>query len=193
MFCPAKVNVRFEIVGKRTEGYHEIRSIMCPVGLFDEVTVRPAQEGIAITTNSDGIPVDSRNLAYQAVALFAERADLSGGVAVHLEKRIPVGAGLGGGSSDAAAVLLLLNELTQAGYSRADVMAMGASLGSDVPFFCRSGPARATGRGELIEPIRLSPAFWVVLVMPSFSVSTAWAYGVYRHTEKASFSLGQRD
>ena len=190
--APAKVNVRLEILGTRTDGYHEIRSIMCPVGLFDDVTVSPAIEGIAITVNGDILPLDSRNLAYQAAALFAERATLANGVAIHLEKRIPVGAGLGGGSSDAAAVLSLLNELAEAGYSRDDLMDMGASLGSDVPFFCGSGPALATGRGEQIAPIRLSPSFWAVLVMPSFSVSTAWAYSAYCHSEKEStFAFGE--
>ncbi len=182
--APAKINVRLEILGVRSDGFHEVRTIMCPIGLFDEVTIGPAQAGITVTTNRDDIPLDSRNVAYQAAALFADRAGVSRGIAIHLEKSIPVGAGLGGGSSDAAAVLLLLNELAGTGYSQADLMKMGESLGSDVPFFFGGGPALATGRGERLAPMHLSPAFWVALVMPSFSVSTAWAYAEHRHSGK---------
>ena len=118
--------------------------------------------------------------------LFAKRALASLGARIHLEKNIPVGAGLGGGSSDAAAVLLLLNELTAAGYSRADPMKMGASVGSDVPFFCGGGPALAAGRGEQLTSLTIAPPFWVVLVTPAFSVSTAWAYNAYQGRDKKS-------
>ncbi len=182
--APAKVNLRLEILGKRTDGYHEIRSIMCPVGLFDVVTVRPGHKGFTITANRQTIPLDSTNLAWRAAALFAEKTRLSQGLAIHLEKNIPVGAGLGGGSSDAAAVLHMLNELTGSKYSQAELVTMAATLGSDIPFFCGSGPALAVGRGEQLSPVTLSPPFWVLLVMPPFSVSTAWAYDEYQGVDR---------
>jgi 4-diphosphocytidyl-2-C-methyl-D-erythritol kinase len=156
------------------------------VGLFDAVTVSLGGNGIALSANTKTVPTDSENLAHRAAALFNERAGMSRGVAIHLEKSIPVGAGLGGGSSDAAAVLLLLNEMTGAGYSSAELVKIGALLGSDVPFFCGTGPALATGRGERLAPLTVSPPFWVVLVTPGFFVSTAWAYNAYQGKRKRS-------
>jgi 4-diphosphocytidyl-2-C-methyl-D-erythritol kinase len=161
---------------------------MCPVGLFDQVTVASAvAPGIVVTANTRDIPWDETNLAHRAASLFAETMDSPLPVAIHLEKNIPPGAGLGGGSSNAAAVLLLLNEITEAGFSLDQLTAMAASLGSDVPFFCLQHAALATGRGERLRPVSLRPPFWVVLVMPSLAVSTAWAYQSFRvgRTNKA--------
>jgi len=149
---------------------------MCPVGLFDYVTIAPAPAGITVTADTRSIPWDETNLAYQAAQCFADALGSPLSVSIHLEKHIPDGAGLGGGSSDAAAVLMLLNTLSGAECSLKDLMIMGASLGSDVPFFCLEGAALATGRGEILSRRVLFSSFWIVLIVPPFSISTPWAY-----------------
>lgn len=157
---------------------------MCPIGLYDSITVSPATADIVITSNSSHIPLDSGNLAFQAAALLMKKGFLSTGAAINLEKQIPVGGGLGGGSSDAATVLSLLNDLAALGYSRTDLMAMAGELGSDIPFFLCNSPAWATGRGEVLSSLVIEPEFWVVLVTPPFSVSSAWAYQQWQGKER---------
>lgn len=173
---PAKINLRLEVLGKRGDGYHEIKSILCPVGLYDEVAISPTNNGIHLTSNTTRLPLDMNNLAFKAAALLMAKSNLSGGVNLHLEKHIPIAAGLGGGSSDAAAVLKGINELYNLNYSQADLIGLGATIGSDVPFFSLSSPALATGKGEKLAPLTVSPPFWTVLVTPPVAVSTAWAY-----------------
>jgi len=174
--APAKINLCLEVLGRRPDGYHDIQSLMCPIGLFDRITVRVAEEGIALRTNDPELPVDSRNLAFQAAALLMSKNSSVPGVSIELDKQIPSAAGLGGGSADAAIVLSLVNELSAGSCSSAELMKIGAALGSDVPFFFLNRPAWATGRGEELSPAIVSPPFWVVLVKPSFPISTAWVY-----------------
>jgi len=184
--APAKINLFLEVLGKRRDGYHEIRTIMQSIELCDLIILKERREpGIHLTIkmtasgNSDmnNLPPGKDNLAYRAAELFLQESEIKKGVEIYLEKNIPVGAGLGGGSSDAAGVLVGLNRLWNTGFSKNRLRKMGEHLGMDVPFFIEGGTAYATGRGERIFHISGVPHFWVVLIDPGFSVSTKWAYG----------------
>lgn len=176
--APAKINLSLRITRRRADGYHELESLFAPVpGLFDSLELFQAPAGCRIEPGIPGLP-DESNLIYKAWDAYGEATGQRPGVRVALTKRIPSGAGLGGGSSDAAAMLLWLN--AQAGelaLGQADLSALAASLGADVPFFLLGGPAWATGIGEVLTPVALdlSP-FTLVLVMPDIHVSTPWAY-----------------
>ncbi|MBN2467383.1 MAG: 4-(cytidine 5'-diphospho)-2-C-methyl-D-erythritol kinase [Deltaproteobacteria bacterium] len=176
ILAPAKINICLEILAKRTDGYHEIRSVLCGVELSDAITITPSGKGITVTSNSSQIPLDETNLAYRAARLLMEKTASSFNLTIHLEKHIPVAAGLGGGSSDAAAVMRAINDIYQVKLSYSELMALGAQIGADVPFFLYQGPAVATGIGERLSPLSLSPPFWAVLITPPIPVSTAWAY-----------------
>lgn len=180
LVAPAKINVRLEILGKRHDGYHEIRSIMVPVGLYDYLSLAEIPTGIMLTSPSTDIPLDHRNLAYKAASLILKEGKARMGAAITLKKSIPVAAGLGGGSSDAAAVMKGINALYDLKCSTRQLMELGVQIGADVPFFFFNGPALATGIGEKLSPIAVGPPFWVLLVTPAMAVSTAWAYGQFR-------------
>ncbi len=176
ILSPAKINLFLEVVGRRPDGYHEIESVMQLVDLCDRVVLRRRLRGIRVSVSGAELPSGRANLAYKAAALLMETARLRGGVHVHLEKRIPVAAGLGGGSSNAAAVLAGLNRLYDLGCPRESLLSLAASLGSDVPFFLSDGLAVATGRGEVLAPLEPWPPQWLVLANPGILISTAWAY-----------------
>jgi len=180
LVAPAKINVRLEIIGKREDGFHEIRSIMGAVGLYDTISLSKTSAGITLTSNSREMPLDNKNLAFRAASVLMETANVSAGVRIHLEKHIPIAAGLGGGSSDAAATMKGMNELYGLKFSPSQLVELGVKIGADVPFFFSKGPALATGIGEKLFPIELSPPFWVLLVTPPIPVSTAWAYGQFK-------------
>jgi len=173
---PAKINLFLEVIARRPDGYHEIESVMQLVDLCDCVRLARKPRGIQVSVTGAELPSGRGNLAYKAAALLMETAGLSAGVHIRLEKRIPVAGGLGGGSSNAAAVLAGLNRLYGLGRSREELREIGASLGSDVPFFLSDGLALATGRGEILTPLEPWPPRWVVLANPGVPVSTAWAY-----------------
>ena len=186
MFAPAKVNLFLRILGRREDGYHLLDSLMLPVSLCDEIQIwldgavsaeRPASSArIRLSCDDPRVPSDETNLAYRAASLLCREAGLTARVSLHLVKRIPAGAGLGGGSSDAAAVLKGLNSLLKLGWSRPRLCELGLRLGADVPFFIPCRPARATGIGEELRPAGLVERRWLVLVAPAFGVSTPWAY-----------------
>ena len=181
LVAPAKINVRLEIIGKREDGFHEIRSIMGTVGLYDTISLSKTPAGITLTSSgSDEIPLDNKNLAFKAASLIISEAKVAGGVAISLKKCIPVASGLGGGSSDAAATMKGINELYDLKCSLRQLMELGVRIGADVPFFFSEGATFVTGIGEKLSPIELSPPFWVLLVTPPIAVSTAWAYGQFR-------------
>jgi 4-diphosphocytidyl-2-C-methyl-D-erythritol kinase len=176
---PCKVNFLLNILGKRPDGFHELETVMHPVAVFDELSFTRASAGVQLTCNNPSLPTDSTNLVHRAASRFLETAGIHDGVRVHLEKRIPLAAGLGGGSGNAATTLLGLNELFGNPLLPQQLNTMAASLGSDVPFFLQSQPALATGRGETIQPLKSFPvlrsaAFF--LVHPGFGIATAWAY-----------------
>ncbi len=177
----AKINLTLDVLYKRTDGFHQVEMIMQAVELADILSVEEKQSGnINITTNLPYLPCDQRNLAYQAVRLVKDTYKIKQGVHISLEKNIPMSAGLAGGSTDAASVLLGLNTLWDLGLSLEQLEVLGAKLGSDVPFCLRGGTMLATGRGEILTPLAPLPACYVVLAKPRISVSTAWVYGKYR-------------
>jgi 4-diphosphocytidyl-2-C-methyl-D-erythritol kinase len=171
----AKVNLALEVLSRRPDGYHEIATVMQTVDLADRLVLEEADE-LAVSTSAPGVPTDERNLAYRAAAVLREAAGLSRGVRITLDKRIPVAAGLGGGSTDAAAVLAGLNRLWGLRWPAAQLEELAVGLGMDVPFFLRGGAALATGRGERLAPLE-GAAMALVLVNPRFPLSTAEMYG----------------
>lgn len=186
---PAKVNLFLKVLSKRPDGYHEIRSLMQPVSLYDEVTIEVVQ-GDAIFVSSDhaGVPGGRDNLAYRAAEQVLEAVGVKRKVSISIGKRIPVGAGLGGGSSDAATVLMGLNSLLGGQIDDKRLMGLGAGIGSDVPFFILKGSALASGRGEILKRVKL-PRYDYVLVNPGFHVSTAWAYTNLDLTKKTEDNI----
>jgi len=173
---PAKVNLRLEILKRREDGYHDIRTIFQKISLYDTLSLSLKKEkGISITTDHPDLPVGKGNLIYQAVQMILKKSEYQGGLTVNIRKQIPMGAGLGGGSSNAATILKALNQLLEVGLSAKALMKMGLHLGADVPFFFSGGAAMATGIGERLKKIDL-PDLWYVLINPKFEVSTRWAY-----------------
>ena len=176
--APAKVNLSLRVVGKRRDGYHLIDTIMVPVDLYDEIEIARARPGakISVTCDDPKIPAGEKNLAYKAAALLLGKDAAKTPVAIHIKKRIPAGAGLGGGSSDAAAVLVGLNRLLRLKKNRRQLLRLAAKIGADVPFFIIRRPARARGIGERLKPLKSPGRLWLVIAYPGFPVSTAWAY-----------------
>lgn len=175
--APAKVNLRLDVLARRPDGYHELRMIMQQLDLCDEVTIaRVSEPGISVTCGRDGVPDGPENIAWRAARALLVRSQRSDGLAIAISKNIPVAAGLGGGSSDGAAVLLGVNQLLGLGYSREELMQVGVTLGADVPFFVYAPVAMAEGIGEVLSPIAQMPELWMVLVNPNVPVSTAWVY-----------------
>jgi 4-diphosphocytidyl-2-C-methyl-D-erythritol kinase len=172
---PAKVNLGLEVLGKRSDGYHSIRSILVPITLHDTITITPGGKRF-VFHGGQGAPKDEGNLAWRAVNLLAERAGIRRGLDVKIVKRIPIAAGLGGGSSNAAIVLKALNELWELDMSAKEIERIGLELGSDVPFFLRGGACFAGGRGEELQQVAMSGTVELVLVAPAIKVSSQWAY-----------------
>ena len=182
--APAKVNLVLDVLGRRPDGYHDVAMLMVRLSLHDRVTVALASgETVVMSCPGLELAAGEENIAARAARLFLAHTGLSTGVAIRIDKRIPAAAGMGGGSSNAAAVLLALNDLLEAGLSRHELQALGVRLGADVPFFlCGEMAAWATGIGERLEPWRGLPPLWLVLVNPRFAVSTAWVYQNLRLT-----------
>lgn len=175
--APAKVNLSLRITGRRADGYHDLETFMAPLVLADRLSIDLSPEpGVRFQCTDQELPIDGSNLAVRAVHVFFKATGWSSGVSMTLEKYIPHGAGLGGGSSDAAAVLVGLNKLSGLGLGIADLERMAADIGSDVPFFVRCVPAICRGRGEQVEPVAEPPRGEILLVKPPFPVPTAWAY-----------------
>jgi 4-diphosphocytidyl-2-C-methyl-D-erythritol kinase len=181
---PAKVNLGLEILKKREDGYHELRTILQKISLYDTLHFSLEKEkGISITSDHPALPIGKRNLIHQAVQSILKRSCYKGGVRIKIEKRIPLGAGLGGGSSNAATTLKALNQLLNMDLSMKELMGIGAEIGADVPFFFFKGAAIGLGIGERLKKIEL-PALWYVLIYPNFEVSTRWAYQSFVLTKK---------
>ena len=172
----AKLNLGLHVLRRRRDGYHDLATVFLPISWADTVTVAPA-ESLKMTCSDESLPVDDTNLVIKAARRLASAYDVKQGALVHLEKILPAGAGLGGGSSDAAATLRLLCRLWQLNASRPILQQLALDLGSDVPFFLYGRPAYASGRGELIRPMPdYTIPFALVVVAPSIHVSTAWAF-----------------
>ena len=179
--APAKINLFLRIIGKRPDGYHDLHTLMCPLALYDTLTLSAGGKGIIVACDHPGVPQDASNLAARSAHLFlqtvfTDHAPPVSGLTIHIDKKIPVGAGLGGGSSDAAAVLVALNDYFGRPLTVRALMALGARLGADVPFFILGRPALATGIGDRLEPFPHLTPWTALLVYPNEVVSTAWVY-----------------
>jgi len=176
---PCKVNLLLNILGRRPDGFHELETVLHPVSVCDELTFEIGGKGIQLSCSDQNLPADSRNLVFRAAENFLSAARIPSGVKIRLEKKIPLAAGLGGGSGNAATTLLALNELFDRPISTAKMNELAAALGSDVPFFLQGKPALAMGRGEKIQPLEHFPALRdraFLLIHPGFGIATAWAY-----------------
>ena len=197
VFAPAKINVILRILDRRPDGFHNLWSIMQTVALEDEVQIRlrADRQDIQLRCDMTQLAADQSNLVYRAAAEVLARAQLAIGLDIELRKRIPMGAGLGGGSSDAAATIIGLNHLLRLEWSPTQMADIGQSLGSDVPFFLFAPSAIVAGRGETVRPVVVEGARWVVLVNPGFGVNTKWAYQELAATRTAvtPLSLVQRE
>jgi len=172
----AKINLALDVLGEREDGYHEVDMIMQEVELHDTITIESGRGGFVLVCDNPELRLDETNLVYRAWELMRERYDGDASVIVEIEKRIPIAAGLAGGSTDAAAMLIGLNRLWNLMLDDDTLMSIAKQIGSDVPFFIKGGAARATGRGEVITPIEGIEPHWAVLVNPGQPISTRYVY-----------------
>jgi len=174
--APAKINLSLRILNKRPDGFHEIETLIAPISLFDEIEIERQSRWIDFQCDDPSIPHGDDNLVVRAARAFFDSTKQKSGISITLKKKIPHGAGLGGGSSDAASTLIALNELFETNLPREALAKLSESIGSDVPFFIFQSPAICKGRGELVTPMKLPEPLSILLLKPEFGVSTAWAY-----------------
>ena len=199
---PAKVNLFLEVLGKREDGYHNVETILETVDLFDSLTLKETKEGIEIAcppslrsgvsrreSDFPSLPLGRENLAYQAAFLLKKRLGLKKGIQITINKRIPLASGLGGGSGNAASVLLGLNKLWNLDLSYEELFQLARELGADVPFFLRGGRTLGKGRGDELQPLSQDPALYFVLVSPDFEVSTEGVYENLKNLTKEARSI----
>ena len=172
----AKINISLDVTGKREDGYHLLRMIMQQIDLYDNISVEKAPKGITLKTNRSYLPVDKNNLAYKAAELFMDKYNIDSGLTIEIEKNIPVSAGLAGGSTNAAGVLMMLNKLFEINAPEEELMDLSLKLGADVPFCIKGGTALCENIGELITPLKPFKNHLIVLVKPPFGVSTKEVY-----------------
>lgn len=180
--APAKINLYLRVLNKRDDGYHNIESVFQAISLYDELEFKLVDKGIQVTSSKPEISQEN-NLVYRTASLLQQKFSPATGVKIHLEKHIPIAAGLGGGSSDAAITLCTLNELWKLNLSNEELHQLASELGADVPFFIHGGTALAEGIGEKLTPWPTS-SFWLILVKPDFPISTAWAYKMLKSSNK---------
>jgi 4-diphosphocytidyl-2-C-methyl-D-erythritol kinase len=191
LFAPAKINLSLKILNQRRDGFHEIETVIAPVSLSDDLTIEKQNRWIDLQCDDPSVPTGQDNLVVSAAKAFFERTKQKGGVTIRLTKKIPHGAGLGGGSSDAATTLIALNRLFDAKLSRGDLAKLASTIGSDIPFFLFESAAICRGRGEFVEPIKLREKLPVLLLKPAFGVPTNWAYSRWQESREvpgASYS-----
>ena len=191
--APAKINLGLDVVGTRADGYHLLETVFQAVSIADTVTVSLVEQpGIALTCDHNAVPCNPKNIAWKAAQRFLEAAKITAGVQIHIAKRIPMEAGMGGGSTDGAAVLLALQELTQQALSKETLFSIAVSLGADVPFFLLGGTAYAAGIGEVLEPLPPFSAAHLVIAKGTAGVSTAAAYHWNSRLIRRCSSCGRR-
>ncbi|MFR1709902.1 MAG: 4-(cytidine 5'-diphospho)-2-C-methyl-D-erythritol kinase [Clostridium sp.] len=178
-----KVNIALDILGKKEDGYHILKMIMQTVNIYDELTFTKGKEGIHITSNKDFVPTDNRNLVYKAIDLFCTTYGIKREVDVHIEKNIPVEAGMAGGSTDAAAALKAMRDLYRPDVSNEELRELGVKLGADVPYCIEGGTALCEGIGEIITPLKSFKDKLMVVVKPEFGVSTVETYKGFKLDE----------
>ena len=174
--APAKINLALDIKGLRDDGYHEVEMIMQSISLHDIIIIKRNNGGIKMAVSDSQLPEGEDNIAYRAARLIIDKADLSDGVDIYIEKNIPIAGGLAGGSTDAAAVLVGINKLFMLGISEVNLNEMASELGSDVPFCLHGGTALAYGRGEKVRQLPDLKRYDLVIINPGIPVSTSWAY-----------------
>ena len=184
--APAKINLSLKILGGRNDGFHELDTLIAPISLYDEIRIdkRRLGKGIEFRCDDSSIPQGDDNLAVRAAKAFFDTTKIEPAVSIELKKKIPHGAGLGGGSSDAASVLLALNEMFKTKLSREALAEIAEPLGSDVPFFLFQSAAVCKGHGEIVMPVKLQRQFSILLLKPAFAISTAWAYSRWQHSRE---------
>lgn len=179
----AKINLGLDVVRRLPNGYHEVRMIMQNVGIYDVLTFAKAEEGITLQVDNQEVPADGNNLICKAAKLLMETAGIQGGVRITLEKNIPIAAGMAGGSTDAAAAFLGINELYEIGYDIEQLKALGVKIGADVPYCIQGGTALAEGIGEVLSEIPAPPACYLLIAKPDINVSTKFVYENLRANE----------
>ena len=173
----AKVNLGIDVIGKRPDGYHEVRMIMQTVKLYDRITMEKNDSGnIILSTNLPYLPVNEKNLVYRAIDMIRNAYGITDGVTASIVKRIPVAAGMAGGSSDAAAAFVGMNQLFHLGITQQELMDYGVKLGADIPYCIMRGTALSEGIGEILTPLPPIPNCWFLIVKPTFSMSTKFVY-----------------
>jgi 4-diphosphocytidyl-2-C-methyl-D-erythritol kinase len=183
--APAKINLSLKILGWRSDGFHEVETFIAPITLCDEIEIgKSGSKHIEFHCDDPSVPTGDDNLIVRAAKNFFAATKLKSAVLIELKKRIPHGAGLGGGSSDAASTLLALNELFETKLPREALAKMAEAIGSDVPFFISQSTALCKGRGELVTPVKLKKKLPILLLKPAFVVSTAWAYSRWQHSRE---------
>lgn len=187
-YAPAKINLSLDIIKKRSDGYHELKMIMQTVSLYDEIDIEKNNK-IILTCNKTDIPLDERNLAWKTAELFFEYTGIKSGCRLHLIKNIPDGAGLGGGSSDAATVLLALNKIYNTNLTISELCSLAVKIGADVPFFIIKGTCLAEGIGEKLTIIENKTNPYVLIYKPEFSISTKWAYENLKLDSKPTYDI----
>ena len=186
VIAPAKINLSLRVVGRRSDGFHKIETVIAPISLCDEIKIeqRSGKQKIAFRCNDPSVPKGDENIVVRAATVFFEKTKITSGISIALKKRIPHGAGLGGGSSDAASTLVALNELFETNLPREALAKMAETIGSDVPFFIFQSAAVCKGRGEMVSPTRLREQLSMLLLKPEFGVPTQWAYSRWRDSRE---------
>ncbi len=174
--APAKLNLRLDVLGRRSDGYHELLMLMERIALEDEIEIRVMERGILVTCDDPAVPEGEKNIAYRAVKEILAYSSRNVGIEVHIKKRIPLASGMGGGSSNAATVIKGVNQLLKLKLPREKLMMIGAKLGADVPFFLFEGPAIASGIGDQLKKVKKIPKMNFMLINPGIPVSTEWVY-----------------
>src|SRR6202022_2758948 len=184
VLAPAKINLSLKILGRRDDGFHEIETLISPISLADKIDIDRQSRWIDFSCDDPTVPGGDENLIVRAAKAFFEKTKISGGVGIKLQKKIPHGAGLGGGSSDAAATLRALNQLFETKLSPEELAKLGSTIGSDVSFFLFESAAICKGRGEIVNPTKLKKKLSILLLKPGFSFSSGWAFSRWQDSKE---------
>ena len=187
---PAKINLSLDVISKRSDGYHELKMIMQTVSLYDEIDIEKDVK-ISIGCNKKNIPLNNKNLAWKAAEAFFEYTSIKGGCKIFINKKIPDGAGLGGGSSNAATVLIALNDIYNTKLTDCELINIAVKIGADVPFFILKGTCLAEGIGEKLTRIENNTNPFILIYKPSFSISTKWAYENLKINSKPVYDINK--
>jgi 4-diphosphocytidyl-2-C-methyl-D-erythritol kinase len=184
VLAPAKINLCLKVIGKRSDGFHEIETLIAPISLHDKIDIEKQNRWIDFSCDDPTLSTGDDNLVVRSAKLFFDRTKIKSGVSIKLEKKIPHGAGLGGGSSDAAATLKALNQLFETKLSREELVKLGSTIGSDVPFFLFDSAALCKGRGDMVKPTKLNTKLSILLLKPEFGIPSASAYAHWKDSKE---------